>query len=119
MLAKKSQINEAQAITPLRLVEKSSVKTGAECLAEIRQKLNSKSRNPAYIYDCLLTDKQRAALCFTAGLSRIDHEVTFVNLNADSRKSIKNAIVSLGQVAAMFRDANAMETSKFLYAEEY
>jgi len=114
-----AKVIETSLPTTLKLVEKPPVKTGAQCLAEIRDKLNAKARNPAYIFDCLLTSQQRETLCFAAGLKRADCGTKFVNLATEKREAIKNAILFMGELVSTFRDAHAMQTHKFTRAVNY
>ena len=114
-----NQVVEKPDSPALTLVKNTNVKTGMQCLEEIRGKLNSKLRNPAYIFDCLLTAKQRETLCFAAGLKRSDCATNFVDLTLDARQAIQKAILMLGQVFCIFNEAQAVSPSKFVQAKRY
>ncbi len=104
--------SEVKAKVKLTLI--STPKTGAECLAEIRQMLNNKTRNPAYVFDNKLTSKQREMLMFSAGLTRSDLSKKFSDLNETARINIKNAILLCGNIFSTFNEASALETKKFI-----
>ncbi len=105
-------LNTEQAKTPtLELVP---VKSKDQALSEIRNMLNSKLRNPAYIYDKLLSSHERAILCYAAKLSKSDINTPFVQLAEDKKISIKKALLNLSKIFNAFHNANALDTSKFI-----
>ena len=110
---KNQQVDEVSEKTTLTLVS-TPAKTGVECLAEIKAKLNSKSRNPAHIFDKVLLTEQRKAICFIAGLKRNDLEKRFNDFTLEQRLSIKNAILLCGTIFHTFNNAQALEKSKFI-----
>ena len=89
-------------------------KAGQKCLAEIRAKLNSKTRNPAYIYNKILNTRQRKTLCFTAGLTRTDLQTPFEQLSDDSRLAIQKAILLCGHLFDTFNQAQALDAKQYI-----
>lgn len=98
----------------LSIVENSPQKTGQQCLADIRAMLNNKRRNPAYIYNSVLNEKQRLSLCFAAGLSRSDSNTAFNELPENARIALKNALLMFNNIFNAFKNNNALEQSKFI-----
>lgn len=114
---KKATENNETSKPSLTLVS-TPTKTGIECLAEIRAKLNSKSRNPAHIFDKVLLTEQRKAVCFIAGLKRNDLEKRFNDFTLEQRLNIKNAILLCGSIFHTFNNAQALEKSKFTQGQQ-
>lgn len=99
--------------TALKIEQQTPAKSGLECLAEIRQKLNANTRNPARIYDGVLTSNQRELLCFAAGLTRTDTTLTFTQLSIEARQAIRKALFNLKSIFDSFNNANAIDTKSF------
>ena len=89
-----------------------------QAILQIREMLNSKKRNPAYIFDNVLNTKQREMLCFSAGLKRADLTKQFNELSEDARVNIKKSIMLCGNIFSTFNKANALESKKFIKVEQ-
>lgn len=115
-LATQQTANLEQNTTPtLKLISNQVSSTaGQKCLAEIREKLSSKTRNPAYIYNKTLTVKQRKILCFSAGLTRTDLQTPFEQLNEEARLAIQKAILLCGHLFETFNQAQALEAKQYI-----
>lgn len=87
---------------------------GQKCIAEIRAKLSSKTRNPAYIYNKILNTRQRKTLCFTAGLTRTDLQTPFEQLSDESRLAIQKAILLCGHLFDTFNQAQALDAKQYV-----
>lgn len=104
--------------TALKIEPEIPNKSGLECLAEIRQKLNAKARNPARIYDGVLTEKQREIICFASGLGRNDLTLTFKELNSEARQAIRKTLLLFKETFDCFNNANAIDTKSFYLTGE-
>jgi hypothetical protein len=85
-----------------------------EGLKQIRAMLNDTSRSPANLYNKVLTAEQRKILCFSAGLSRNDISRSFQDLNENARIEIQKALLVLGTIFEVFKDAKALSPANFI-----
>lgn len=102
---------ESKANTsPLKAVEDKNIPKG---LAEIRALRSSTKRTPAYIFDAVLTEQQRAIVCFSAGLKPDCLNLSFCKFNVQERKGVHRALIQLQGLLAAFTDANVLMPEKF------
>lgn len=104
------QTNKAQV--KLQVVE--TTEQPPEGLLKIRAMLNSTIRSPAYLYNKVLTKKQRVVLCYTAGLSRLDINRSFEELSETSRIELQKAILLFGRTYEVFSNANVLSRMEFI-----
>lgn len=104
------QSNKAQV--KLQVVE--TTEQPPEGLLKIRAMLNSTIRSPAYLYNKVLTKKQRVVLCYTAGLSRLDVNRSFEELSETSRIELQKAILLFGRTYEVFSNANVLSRMEFI-----
>lgn len=103
--------SESKANTsPLKAVEGKKIPKG---LADIRALRNNTKRTPGYIFDAVLTEQQRAIVCFSAGLKPDCLNMSFCKFNFQERKAVHRALIQLQGLLAAFTDANVLMPEKF------
>ncbi|MEZ7277196.1 hypothetical protein [Pseudoalteromonas sp. 68 DY56-GL68] len=96
--------------TQLKAVEVQKVPKG---LAEIRARRGNAKRTPAYVFDVVLTEKQRAIVCFSAGLKPDRLNTGFYKFNVQERKAVHRALIQLQELLTAFTNANVLMPEKF------
>lgn len=104
------QPNKAQV--KLQVVENKT--QPPEGLLKIRAMLNGTIRSPAYLYNKVLTKKQRVVLCYAAGLTRNDISRSFEELSENSRIELQKAILLFGRTYEVFSNANVLSRMEFI-----
>ena len=95
---------------PLKAVEGRKVPKG---LAEIKALMSDRTRTPGYVFNVLLTEPQRRALCSIAGLKQRHINMSFYHFNLQERDAVRNGILALQATVAAFTDANVLGRENF------
>ena len=96
---------------PLKAVTGRHIPKG---LAEIKALMGSERHMPEYVYNKVLSEKERTLVCFAADLKRHHLESGFADFDAETRLKIHKAILQMEQLVKAFTDANAMAPAKFV-----
>ena len=82
-------------------------------LLEIRKMFGDSKHMPEFVYSNL-SEKERTALCFSAGFKRIDLGKEWSEFTADQRQALRKSLMLLNSVVMAFMKANALEPYKWL-----
>lgn len=82
-------------------------------LLEIRKMFGDAKHMPGFVYSNL-SEKERTALCFSAGFKRIDLGKEWHEFTADQRQALRKSLMLLNSVVMAFMEANALEPYKWL-----
>jgi len=83
-------------------------------LVQIKAMLGNKRYKPHFIYDSVLNEHERNALCYTARLGKSDLKKSFYQLTDTQRLSIQKALLLMDKIYLSFLNVNAISPSKFL-----
>lgn len=97
---------------------KNLVQDVPEGLLKIREMLNKNHRSAERIYDKVLSSNEREILCFAAGLKRQHLTLKFSELDAESRISLRKAILICEKIYRGFNKVSALSMDKFLMPGE-
>lgn len=82
-------------------------------LIEIRKMFGDAKHMPGFVYSNL-SEKERTALCFSAGFKRSDLGKEWDEFTADQRQALRKSLMLLSSVVKAFNEANALEPYKWL-----
>jgi hypothetical protein len=88
--------------------------TAEQALKNMHAMLGDKRHTPEYVFDTVLTTKQREILGFSAGLKRSDLLLSFNDISPEKRLDIRSAVLMLGKLHSVFGDAKALDKKKFV-----
>lgn len=103
------QTNNAQP-APLKAVEGRHIPKG---LAEIKALMSDRTRTPGYVFNAILTAKQRKIVCIAAGLKQRHIEMSFYQFNFQEREAVRKGILALQDIVAAFTEANVLGRENF------
>ena len=96
--------------TPILEVHENPTPKG---LLDIRKMFGDAKHMPEFVYSNL-SEKERTALCFSAGFKRIDLGKEWGEFTADQRQALRRSLMLLNSIVMAFIDANALEPYKWL-----
>ena len=105
-----SQQIEVTKTKPILEVHENPAPAG---LLEIRKMFGDAKHMPGFVYSNL-SEKERTALCFSAGFKRIDLGKEWNEFTADQRQALRKSLMLLNSVVMAFMEANALEPYKWL-----
>ncbi|WP_405127966.1 hypothetical protein [Pseudoalteromonas sp. PB2-1] len=101
---------DTEKTAPLKAVEGRKLPKG---LAEIKALMSDRTRTPGYVFNVLLTEPQRKALCSIAGLKQRHINMSFYHFNLQERDAVRNGILALQAIVTAFTDANVLGRENF------
>lgn len=95
---------------PLKAVEGRKVPKG---LTEIKALMSDRTRTPGYVFNAVLTAKQRKIVCIAAGLKQRHIEMSFYQFNLQEREAVRKGILALQDIISAFTEANVLGRENF------
>ncbi|MBD1582779.1 hypothetical protein [Pseudoalteromonas sp. S16_S37] len=82
-------------------------------LLEIRQMRGKPKNTPEYVWNNLLSIKERSLLCYVAKLGRFDSDKNWCDFTIDEAHELRNALMFINGTVLSFIDANALTPEKW------